>query len=800
MNEGASLRTRGGGHGGATYKNSEELGTKDDERKAGKLSSWTLFWRKGPKMRRRRLLLTILVLLLLWAFTYLRLPSPQWVSEAPSRPARAGFRGAGEMGRNRDELTIAPKIPLAPAGPPPAKKGQAKDGEFYYDGEIIFYKLPASLHAIARTFGHRQNNRNVLFAASDLKSAAVLIPMACDMATAAKNYVHMAIMGRSDLSLKEIMEINGVDQKECRMFWHDARPDYAEYSTEARAGAAISAALSHINTFMHPQVIITDDSNLEDAFFVRALKSRASEYSTPVIELSENGAEKLGWISRLDSAALAAWHKSTVDILIQAQPETSGSLMRLLTSLYTADYSGFLPPRLTIELPHEIDAMTQSFLSNFRWPPPTYAGTVGRFNQLAIHHRIPSQKLSAEEASIRFFESFYPANPLDSHMLLLSPRTQVSPLFFHYLKYHLLEYHYSGYNPLAINLIGFSLEIPPTFLNGTTAFEPPEGNLMTPANLKRAKPVSDDFRPSFLWQAPNCNAAVYFGSKWVEFHDFLSNRLRLFHSSNTPQVPKVVSSEYPSWTEYFLELMRARGYALLYPGRADSNTESLVTIHDELYQPPEEFLMPLNPTTDSSTPPPSDKNTETPQDAPSINTAEPFTAPTDSPSTPNSHPETTLASASRHLSELLPFLESPDVHALPLLSYDGTPLTHSRSFQDSELYADTFRTTLGGCTIARVNDRERKVRPGSTRDLFCWGDEWDWDLEEVIPSGRDAGLKGKGSFMAGMEGDKSAEGSGESGEGGGKEAEKTAKEEKTSEAVASRADDNAEKEAEVSDV
>lgn len=733
MNEGGRHRTRGGpGNGSTTFRNSEELGTKDDERKPGKLSSWTLFWRKGVKMRRRRLLLTVLVLLLLWAFTYYRLPTPQWISQAPPGPARPGFRGTGST--SKDDWSWAAGYPPSPEGlPPQTNKGKAANGEFYYDGEVIFYKLPSSLHAISKTFGHRANNRNVLFAASSLKSAAVLIPFACDMAKIAKNHVHMAIMSRSDLSLEEILEINGVDKTECKMYWHDARPDYAAYSTESRAGAAISAALSHIKSFMHPQAIITDDSISEDAFFVRALSDRASVYNIPIIELPADSTERLAWIARLDSTALAAWHRPTVDILIQAQPDSSGALMRLLTSLYGADYSGLLLPRLTIELPHEVDSVTQMFLSNFRWPPPWYSGSVARLNQLSIRRRIPSQKISAEEASIRFFESFYPANPSDSHVLLLSPRAQLSPLYFHYLIYHLLEYHYSTYNPIAAHLIGFSLETPPTHLNGTSAFEPPQRDLMSSSHLKRASPASDDFMPSFLWQAPNSNAALYFGSKWVEIHDFMSNRLRCFHNpaSTALQRPKLVSSEYPSWTEYFLEFMRARGYALLYPGRADSANEALVSIHNELYQPPEEFLKPLDPPANaSSTPSSPDETTDPPPDAPPINTAEPFTAPTDTPS-PH-HSESTLATSSRPLTALLPFLETPDIHALPFLSYNGNPLSLKESISDADAYADTFRLELGGCSTPRIDGRKRRYRPGSARDLFCWGDDWDWDFEPAV--------------------------------------------------------------------
>jgi len=699
MNDGGLHRTQGGlRHGASPYKKShEELGTKDDERKPERLKTGGRLWRMIPKMRRRRVLLCALVLFLLWIFTYYRLPASQLVSQASLTPTRPASRY---------------RWPLAAHPPPPAGP---VDGEHYYHGDIIFYKLPKTLHGIPKT---RPYNRNVLFAASSLKSAAVLIPLACDMAKSTKNYVHLAIMGCSDLSMEEILEINGVDEARCKIFWHDARPDYAAYSTEERAELSVSAALGQFATFMHPQAIITDDSVTEDGFFARALKQRTMDYNIPHIELPANNAERLAWVTQLESSGLAAWHRATIDILIQAQPDSTGSLMRLLTSLYAADFAGLALPRLIIELPHEVDSITQTYLSNFRWPPPSRSSDPRISDQLHVRRRIPSQRLSAEEASIRFLESFYPANPTDSHVLLLSSRSQLSPLFFHYLKYHLLQHYYSSFDSVAATLLGLSLEIPSTYLNGTTPFEPPTSDLMDATQLKFANLSSPDSTPPFLWQAPNSNAALYFGSKWVELHSFLSHRLQRFHSSpsSSTQRPKLVSTEHPAWTEYVLEFMRARGYTLLYPGRTSSSPsedEALVTIHNEFYQPPEEFLAPRpGPTTPAAdqdpNPPPKD----------------PFTFPSIPPlQTPPSHPELPLAPLSRLLPAILPFQYQPPLSALPLLAANGTLLTPQPLSSDAEAYAEVFRVEIGGCGAARGGGRRGVVKAGSAEDLFCFGEE-----------------------------------------------------------------------------
>jgi len=243
---------------------------------------------------------------------------------------------------------------------------------------------------------------------------------------------------------------------------------------------------------------------------------------------------------------------------------------------------------------------------------------------------------------------------------------------------------------------------------------------MDAVQFKSAEPFSPDIRPPFLWQAPNSNAALYFGSKWVEMHSFLSNRLKKFHASPfiSTQRPKSVSTEYPAWAEYFLEFMRARGYTLLYPGSMSSSPsedEALVTIHNDLYQPPEEFLIP---SPDTSTPR-SDPNTNE-QDPNLLDPKEPFKAPSTLPTNHTSHPEAPLVSSSRLLTAILPFQIQPPLSFLPYLSANGTLLSPQTSSSDAEQYADAFRVEIGGCTTARFEGRKRVVKEGSARDLFCF--------------------------------------------------------------------------------
>jgi hypothetical protein len=161
--------------------------------------------------------------------------------------------------------------------------------------------------------GQRMANRNVLFAASSLQSVANLMPMACDMAKWDKNYVHLALLGRDALPLEEILEINGVSHEDCSVTFHDGRGDYSEYSTDLRLEASVAGALRHINEFMHPQAIITDDSSIEDAPFTRAVRLKGKIYNHPVIEIPEGAYEDFLWMTRLDSGSLGSWFMLVCD-------------------------------------------------------------------------------------------------------------------------------------------------------------------------------------------------------------------------------------------------------------------------------------------------------------------------------------------------------------------------------------------------------------------------------------------------------------------------------------------------------
>ena len=68
---------------------------------------------------------------------------------------------------------------------------------------------------------------------------------------------------------------------------------------------SVSASLGHIQSFMHPQAIITDDPDREDNFFTKAVRGKALELGKVVVELPQEASENLMWITRLDSSSIA---------------------------------------------------------------------------------------------------------------------------------------------------------------------------------------------------------------------------------------------------------------------------------------------------------------------------------------------------------------------------------------------------------------------------------------------------------------------------------------------------------------
>ncbi|KAI7161518.1 hypothetical protein KC349_g2714 [Hortaea werneckii] len=659
------------------YSKDEELGKRDDDFRP-KRSSTANSLMQPWQWRKRRLFLVVAVALFVYVFVK-NIPTDLGPADE-----RLGYpmRRPGQVPRSRPQQDTSPGYPRTePVGAPRrlAQKDEEADMH-YYDGPIRYHRLALSLLGIQRTKGSALDNRNVLFSVSSLKSAANLMPMACEMARWDRNYVHFAFHGRDSLPLHDILEINGVSKEDCPVSFHDARAEYSEYSSDQRAEAAVAGSMKHFQDYMHPQAIITDDSEAEEAFHARALRRKGKDMGVTVIEIPAG--------------------RPNVDILVHATPGNSGSLLRLLSSLESAYYTGLRLPKLTIELPNDVEPAVQKYLALMDWPQGS-GSSHEKQSAVTLHHRISSSHQTPEQASIRFLESIFPKNTVDNHVLILSPQAELSPMYLQYLHYLILEYKYSKFAaPDSENLLGISLDVPSTFLNGSNGFSAPKIADAPSTKLLSEKDHDQQSPSPFLGQAPSATASLIFGSKWATMHDFLTKRINARHSGLSQKMEKLVSETEPSWLEYLLELMRARGYYILHPA------SPLVTMHNELAQIPEEYLRHAEE---------NKKASKDPDTAPSEE--EDFLLASNEP-TLHEHvehePRTT-----QPLHSLLPFAgDLPELAHLPFISHEGELIDFAQVAEQRDTYLPYFRQHVGGCAPEEAA-RKRVPHDLNTDDLFC---------------------------------------------------------------------------------
>ncbi|KAI7283696.1 hypothetical protein KC345_g2752 [Hortaea werneckii] len=702
------------------YSKDEELGKRDDDFRP-KRSSAANSLMQPWQWRKRRLFLVVAVALFVYVFVK---NIPTDLGPADERLGYA-MRRPGQMPRSRPQTGIPPGYPKTePVGAPrrPPQKDEEADMH-YYDGPIRYHRLASSLRGIKRTKGSALDNRNVLFSVSSLKSAANLIPMACEMAKWDRNYVHFALHGRDRLPLQDILEINGVSKEDCPVSFHDARAEYSEYSSDQRAEAAVAGSMKHFQDYMHPQAIITDDGEIEETFHVRALRRKGKDMGVTVIEIPGGRYEEFFYITRLDSGSLSNWFRPNIDILVYAAPGNSGSLLRVLRSLESAYYTGLRLPKLTIELPNDVEPAVQQYLALMDWPQGSGASHEKQ-SALTLHHRISSSRQTPEQASIRFLESIFPKNPVDNHVLILSPQAELSPMYLQYLHYLILEYRYSKFAaPDSENLLGISLDVPSTFLNGSSGFSAPK-IADAPSTKLLSEKDHDQKGPSpFLYQAPSATASLIFGSKWATMHDFLTKRINARHSGLSRKLEKLVSETEPSWLEYLLELMRARGYYTLHPA------SPFVTVHNELAQIPEEYLR--RPKDDEQASKDSDTATSEEED---------FLLASNEP-TLHDHVEHEPRAA-QPLHSLLPFAgDLPELAHLPSISHEGDLIDFAQIAEQRDTYLPYFRQYIGGCGPEEAA-RKRVPHDSNTDDLFCLpGVEVEYEDEMETEAAAMAGVK-----------------------------------------------------------
>jgi len=575
--------------------------------------------------------------------------------------------------------------PFSPHVPDHSADG---NGDQSYDGPIKFYQLGTTLRKAAMTY---TSKANVLFAVSDLRTIPYLLPLACEMAQHDRSVVHFALMGRDEAQLDTVMATNGIVEAECPIVWHDGRPDFALQSSRKRMEVSTRASLGHMYSALRLQAVLVCDSDLDESYFLAAMKEKAAAVELPLIVLPIHALSSLSWISSLDGTSLKHWNHVHVDIVVHAVSESSGPLLRLLRSIKEADYAGWPLPRITIELPPHVDPFVTNHLSHWSWPPDAPAGD----SKLVLRRRIDTTHLTPAHASLRTIESFYPTTPTNSHALVLSPDIELSPGYFHFLMYILLEYHHGGRTSDRLKrLLGISLDVPHQALD-----------------RRSRSPISDpsSAEPVVMWQAPNSNAALYFGDKWLELHTFLSHRL-----AADPQMTKSTASaptiapDYPAWLHATLEMMRAKNYYMLYPAFTQGNGSPVVTVHRELHRPAEEYD---GDTTEVKSPA---ENAE--RVLASLADSHPLLADDEMPLPEAEKPvlaDSFVSSLLERVSNGKPIERLVNTLEIPLFSYSGSRMNLSDSQTESARFAEDLAHSVGGCTSWAPSER------GAIESFFC---------------------------------------------------------------------------------
>ncbi|KAK6356260.1 hypothetical protein TWF718_000630 [Orbilia javanica] len=535
---------------------------KDDFGRPKPLSLQADNWRSAVRFRRKRR--PVFIILAVCAILYLFFHSKWWNDGLLLADGPAPDREANPAAAPKDnKFSSAPTSHNAVKVDPSMKSTDPHASKFIYNGPIRFLGLYETL-AKVQSFNSKLRNRHVVFVAANMNTASIIAGVACEMSVLKKNVVHIALVGRNEISIEFFRKANGLNNDGCGVIIHDARPDYASISTDERMGLSVRSALRYIREYISPTVFISD-LDREDLWFQKAIIQKAKEIKVTHIKLPHD-ASSIPWFQKLDAVSLGSWDKPLIDIVIHADSH-SGQLIRLLKSLKNADYFTAPLPRLYIDLNPDTDSTIRKFIDGFSWPSK---------DRIFVRHRIAPRPTSLDKDPTEFVESFYP-NSKESAVLFLSPNIELSPFYYQFLFYSILEYKYSNAQfALDSSLIyGISLDAPLSRING----KPFDPSTIVPSSS--VSETGDRYLTPYLYAAPTTHATLFFGSHWRLLHLYIAKRLDKANTAGVDfAIPATISSSFPQWTRHFIELLTAGGYLMLYPNFDPS--DSLAVYHTEV--------------------------------------------------------------------------------------------------------------------------------------------------------------------------------------------------------------------------
>lgn len=195
----------------------EEMGKKDDDRRPSDRAGFLPLQHRAMP-RPRRILFVIIALVLIYEF-FEHMPTDLRPAVDRYDPAIAKLREETlAKWAGSDKPSAVPKADTVQPGNLPVKVSESNQNEEAYNGMIKFSQLADSLPRYK--YSRKSASRAVVFAASSLHSVSDLLPLACRMAGQRLNYVHFTLMGKEEVSIEGIKEVNRIRDSECPMTWH----------------------------------------------------------------------------------------------------------------------------------------------------------------------------------------------------------------------------------------------------------------------------------------------------------------------------------------------------------------------------------------------------------------------------------------------------------------------------------------------------------------------------------------------------------------------------------------------------
>lgn len=205
----------------------DQMGKKDDDRKRSgstASASWAPARIAPPRRTARRLAVVIVFFAIAYLIFDLFRPATEFRDFVPNYPTYDGPGLSSHFDRVWPPSTPAHskqhhKVEEAVE---PAAGGHHSGASREARTSLNLPALPLTLEDIAKTVEDGKENKNVLFVSSSLRSAAALLPLACEMGRLQRNYVHYAVMSRSEMPVQQLRKINGLDDS-CRIIFHGTK-------------------------------------------------------------------------------------------------------------------------------------------------------------------------------------------------------------------------------------------------------------------------------------------------------------------------------------------------------------------------------------------------------------------------------------------------------------------------------------------------------------------------------------------------------------------------------------------------